>query len=170
MNTEWMGRYRPLVAALVQHANAAGRSASIKREIPDGIFLNSHEWQVLEYIVEHEWDDDCMLHISERLAIPQSTFSKSVKVLHGYGLVDKYQMLGNKKNIILKPTAFGKEVYSIRAPRTYERTFKPFFEALDELDDRSLDIVVNAICILNSKVGRQNPPRELVKMDEEQKP
>lgn len=165
MKTEWMGRYRPLVAALVQHGNAAARSQSIRRELPEGIVLNSQEWQVLEYIVEHENDDDCMLYISERLSIPQSTFSKAVKVLCSQKLIAKYQMIDNKKNIILKPTARGFEVYGIRAARTYERTFKPFFEALESLDDATLDTVVHAINILNGNVGKSDAPKELIRIE-----
>ena len=154
MKTEWMGRYRPLVAALVQHSNAASRSMGIKKEYPDGVSLTSTEWQVLEYIVEHETDDDCMLFISERLSLPQSTFSKAVKALCAAGLVDKYHMLSNRKNIILKPTKRGAEVYEVRARMLYEKTFKAFFEALESVDDDTLAVVAEAIGVLNGRVGK----------------
>ena len=166
MKTEWMGRYRPLVAALVQHSNAASRSMGIKKEYPDGVSLTSTEWQVLEYIVEHETDDDCMLFISERLSLPQSTFSKAVKALCAAGLVDKYHMLSNRKNIILKPTKKGAEVYEERAKMISEKNFKAFFAALEDVSDKDLETVVNAINILNGVFGKPQDQKEtLVKIE-----
>ena len=166
MKTEWMGRYRPLVAALVRHSNGVMRSQSTRREYPEGICLSSTEWQVLEYIVEHENDDDCMLFISERLSIPQSTFSKAVKTLSSLGLVDKYQMLSNKKNIILKPTKRGNEVYEERAKMIAEKNFRAFFEALEDISDKDLETMVNAINILNGVFGKPQDQKEtLVKIE-----
>ena len=66
MNTGWMGRYRPLVAALVRHANIVQRTLSVKNETAEGICLNAQEWQVLEYIIEHLNDDAHMNLISDK--------------------------------------------------------------------------------------------------------
>ena len=115
MNTEWMGRYRPLVAELVRHTNIVQRALGIKSEIGEGISLSVQEWQVFEYIIEHADDDAHMNLISDRLGIPQSSFSKMIKTLCGCGLVDKYQMINNKKNIILRPSERGREIYEKRA-------------------------------------------------------
>ena len=161
-----MGRYRPLVAALVRHSNGVMRSQGTRREYPEGVCLSSTEWQVLEYIVEHETDDDCMLFISERLGVPQSTFSKAVKTLSSLGLVDKYQMINNKKSIILKPTRRGSEVYETRSQMIYEKNFKAFFKALDTVDDETLSVVVDALNILNSVFGKpQDTKEKLVKIE-----
>ena len=166
MKTEWMGRYRPLVAALVRHSNGVVRGQGSKREYPEGISLSSTEWQVLEYIVEHENDDDCMLFISESLGIPQSTFSKAVKTLSSLGLIDRYQMINNRKNIILKPTKRGSEVYETRAQMIYEKNFKPFFEALETVDDETLGVIVNALNILNTIFDKpQYQKDKLVKLE-----
>ena len=81
METGWMGRYRPLVAELVRHSNITQRLSATRFSVADDICLNSQEWQVFEYILEHS-DDDAYMNmnmISERLGIAQSTFSKIVK-------------------------------------------------------------------------------------------
>ena len=96
MGTEWMGRYRPLVAALVRHSNINQRVSAVYVPVAGDICLRSQEWQVFEYILEHMDDDHHMNMISERLGIPQSTFSKIIKILCGYGLVDKYQTTDNR--------------------------------------------------------------------------
>lgn len=111
MQTEWMGRYRPLVAALVQHSNITARAASHSNEIGEGVFLNTVSWQVLEYLIEHEDDASCMNHISGALGIPQSSFSKIARQLTDLGLVERYQSTGNRKNIILKSTEKAHRIY-----------------------------------------------------------
>lgn len=166
MKTDWMGRYRPLVAALVRHSNGVVRGQGSRREYPEGVCLSSTEWQVLEYIVEHENDDYCMIFISERLGIPQSSFSKAVKTLSSMGLVDRYQMINNKKNVILKPSKLGSEVYEKRAQMIYEKNFKPFFTALDSVDDETLNVVVEALNILNTIFDKSQYQKDkLVKLE-----
>ncbi len=100
---EWMGRYRPLVAALVQHVNSVSKNG-VALFVYEDIYLTPNEWQVLEYIVEHREDDEHMTNMISSLAIPQSSFSRIQKKLCSMGLIERYQMTDNKKNIILKPT------------------------------------------------------------------
>ena len=69
MGTEWMGRYRPLVAALVKHTNVVQRAAGRTVRLSEEVSLSTQEWQVFEYILEHQDDDSCMNHISERLGM-----------------------------------------------------------------------------------------------------
>ncbi len=165
MNTEWMGRYRPLVAALVRHSNIMQRGLSAKTEIDEGICLNAQEWQVLEYIIEHMSDDAHMNLISDRLGIPQSSFSKMVKVLCAYGLVEKYQMTNNRKNIILRPSEYGVSFYSRHASSLMESTFSNFFAQLDAFSDEDILLFTHAIEMLNDDIpkGHKPAPVQLVK-------
>lgn len=167
MSTEWMGRYRPLVAALVQHTNIVQRTMSAKTDIVDGIRLTPQEWQVFEYIIEHLNDDAHMNLISERLGIPQSSFSKMVKVLCGYGLIDKYQMTNNRKNIILRPSDYGLEVYARNSSSVMDSTFADFFSQLDPLGDEDIALFTQALEKLSENVSDvfHAPSGELVKMD-----
>lgn len=165
---EWMGRYRPLVSALVRHTNINTKNMSNKMRLSDEIELTHQEWQVLEYIIEHEADDDRMIFISERLGIPQSSFSKTVKALCSYDLCEKYQMSGNRKNIILKPTEKGKEIYRDNSARLKNFAFQNFFDALEPLGDREIRLFIDALNILNKGLDAPTESinkRKLIKME-----
>ena len=154
-----MGRYRPIIAALVQHSNLVSRHMSGKMPLGDGIEVTHQEWQVLEYIIEHENNDDRMIYISERLGIPQSSFSKMVKTLCSYGLCERYQMIGNKKNIILKPTEKGKDIYRVCSTGIKDGGFQSFFDALSGLDDAQIEQFALALNGLNKtlEAGLEKP-------------
>ena len=97
--TEWMGRYRALVAAIVQHTNVVMEGESLRKYMYDGVYLSTKEWQVLEYIVEHREDDAKMIHMSEALGFHQSYFSKITRTLSNLGLVERFHIEGNKKDV-----------------------------------------------------------------------
>lgn len=167
MRTEWMGRYRELVAALVQHSNVTARTALEIHKTEKSLFLPQVPWQVLEYLIEHEGDDACMNHISEALGIPQSSFSKVARQLTDLGLVERYQRSANRKNIILKPTPLALEIYESQSRFVLDRFFRPFFDALEPLDDASLACVTEALRALNDRLSPPPPPPEeaLIKME-----
>lgn len=171
MESEWMGRYRPLVAALIRQTNIAISDLSVKHDIGNGIYLNNNEWQILEYIVEHRNDDDRMIYISQRLAIPQSTFSKVVKKLVAAKLVERYQMANNRKNIILKPTELGIDLYNENVKKIVAQRFAVFFKPLESLSDEALAAFTQALDALSDEIesseGLDDPEKriELIKLD-----
>lgn len=81
MDFMWMGRYRALVSELMRFSNVAVKDSTEKHDIGDGILINNVEWQILEYIVEHNSDEEKMILISDKLGIPQASFSKAAKNL-----------------------------------------------------------------------------------------
>lgn len=153
-----MGRYRPLVAELVRHSNITQRLSATRFPVADGINLNAQEWQVFEYILEHTDDDAYMNMISERLGIAQSTFSKIVKALCGYGLVNKYQTTRNRKNILLRPSEKGLEVYRNHSVDLNWNTFESFFDVLEPFSDEQIRTLVGAIRQLNEQLSKPNEP------------
>ncbi len=132
-----------------------------------GVMLTTLEWQILEYIVEHRFDDDRMIHISESLEIPQSTFSRTVKYLCAEGLVEKYQMSNNKKNIILKPSEKGIELYKTAYTSIIPQGFEQLFGALESLSDKDLETV--ALHVFNDKLNEDTsskaPEGTLIKIN-----
>lgn len=171
MIVSWMGRYRETVAALVRHGNTVARFQNTKSEIYPGIFLSQQEWQVLEYIVEHEDDDSNMNRISERLGIPQSTFSKTIKLLTGYRLVARFRISGNRKSIILKATQSGIEVYQSFSRVISGGAFQQFFDTLSVLTDEQLAVVAKAIAGMDDAINAsfaKSGKRELIRMDDDQ--
>lgn len=166
MGTEWMGRYRPLVAALVRHTNVVQRTAGRTVRLSDELSLTTQEWQVFEYILEHQDDDSCMNHISERLGIPQSTFSKITKYLCEQGLVDKYQTETNRKNIILRPSPDGVDLYRQQTSTVGLAMFGGFFRDLEGVSDEQLAAFTAALERLNASLaqnGRSGEKPRLIK-------
>ena len=163
---EWMGRYRPVVAALVQHVNSVSKSGVALYTYED-IYLTPNEWQVLEYIVEHREDDEHMANMISSLAIPQSSFSRIQKKLCSMGLLERYQMADNKKNIILKPTELALKVYEYHSDELYRIMFKPFFDELESFSDEELERFAHAIETLSKGAYREEDTKKtkLVKLE-----
>ena len=145
MDTSWMGRYRALIETLVRHRNAYARVMNNTTEVYGELSVSMLEWEVLEYIIEHEKDDASMARISEKLAISPSSFSKLSRGLCEKGLVAKYQMVGNRKNIILKPTEEGLHFYRQRVQILSQTIFKGFFEELEGFSDEDLGHIIAAL-------------------------
>lgn len=166
MKIEWMGRYRPFVRALVQHTNTVTRSALEKHEMRSGILLSAPEWQMLEYLIEHENDMHNMADISESLGIAQSSLSKYAKYLCGIGLVERYRMEGNRKNIILRPSDAGRDFYCTIVDAFMKDSFSILFQALEDVPDDMLDLVTRAITTYNASFTHPGDKKLVLLKDE----
>ena len=149
MDTQWMGRYRPLISALVQHANINLKLSRHRSSIGEGVELTSVEWQVLEAIIENQ-DEQSMIGISEKLGIPQSTFSRTVKSLCDLELAEKYQTEQNRKNILLSATPKALRLYQAKLEDASFGHFKHFFADLSSISDEDLRIFVHALNRFNA--------------------
>lgn len=168
MGTEWMGRYRPLVAALVLHSNIIHKGMNEKFDLGNGMVLSTHEWQVLEYIVEHKDDYFSMIQIARQLGIPQSSFSRIVGILNNYGLIDKYQVENNKKNVVVRPTDFALELYAKRSGSLDSRYFRVFFDALEGIEDADIVTFTEALNALTQAIisqPQEDSEPKLIKLD-----
>lgn len=161
---EWMGRYRPLVAALLQHANLAARIFSCPYEVAEGLMLKPHAWQVMEYLIEHETEIDCMNRVSEAVGIPQSSFSRIARELTDLGLVERYHTSANRKNVILIPTSRAHEVYLSHSRQFVEQIFQGFFDRLDRLDDDSILLISEALGEMNQTISQLTTPSEEIRL------
>lgn len=162
----WMGRYRPLVAALVQHVNTVSK-ASPPLHIYEDIYLAPNEWQVLEYIVEHREDDEHMNNMIHALAIPQSSFSRIQKKLNAMGLIERFQTSDNRKNIILKPTSLAIRAHEYHTQEMFRKLFKPFFDELEAFSDEDIRRFTHALETLSAGTQKDEIQKRstLVKID-----
>ncbi len=145
MELRWMGRYRKLVGQLFRYANIYVRFYNMELKGVDGVSLSAQSWQVLECIIEHEDDSLKMAELSRYLGMPQSTFSKYVKILVSQKLVERFRKEDNQKDIILRPSALGKSFYLERSKQLYENGFKDMFSSLEELSNEDLERVIRSI-------------------------
>jgi len=156
MSTEWMGRYRPLIAALVRHTNVANTGNVEKDDFGDGILLTPIAWQVLEYSIEHRDNTFSMTDIARTLGIPQSTFSKQVKDLVAYGFIDKFMATNNLKNVIVRPTEKGLNFYLRYNSSRNRGLFDDFFKVLDRISDEDIERFTAAINTLTDTLPPAN--------------
>lgn len=168
LSLSWMGRYRELVGALVQHTNITMQVAGVKDHVAEDIWLTPNEWQIMEYLIEHRDDDACMNHISDTLDLPQSSFSKTIKLLAAHGLVEKYHKENNQKNVLLKPTQKALDMYYEKKDTVKDDLFANFFRELDGMDEQALLQFTQALKNLN-KVLRQDSQRRLERWKEQRK-
>ena len=146
MDTRWMGRYRPFVAALVRHSNLSSRVSSRRMaHTSEEISLSPNEWQALEYLLEHQDEVENMAYISDQIGIATSTFSRLIRVLERLGFVEKFQKADNRKDIVLRITSAGRDYYYAEVKKRVGPLFEGCFVHLDTLSDAQLDQVVQSI-------------------------
>ncbi|MDX9826014.1 MAG: MarR family transcriptional regulator [Sphaerochaeta sp.] len=145
MELHWMGRYRKLVAQLIRYANIYVRGYNIELGGEEGVRLSAQSWQVLECIIEHENEILKMSELSRYLGMPQSTFSKYVKRLVEQKLVERYKRADNQKDIILRPSCFGRDFYIRKSKGLLELGYKEMFGLLADLSDDDLNRVTAAV-------------------------
>jgi len=143
MKLEWMGRYRELMGLLKKYVNLFANFGNKAVTDKLGLRLTSQQWQTLECIVEYEDENKNMVFMANKIGLKKSTFSKYVKVLDNYGLVERYQQQGNHKDIILKPSEKGRIYYKDRSKIILESAWKEAFAVLDKLSDENLAIIID---------------------------
>ena len=145
MDTEWMGRYKNLVAAMIMHSNVVVKGLADRRDIGDGIMLNTQELQTLEYVLDRKDENYSMNEAARALGIPPSTFSRIVSKLKRHGLISRFQTVDNRKNIILRPTQYAEDVYSRFDNSKILDIFRTFFKDLEPLSDEDIEIAAKAL-------------------------
>lgn len=167
MGTEWMGRYRNMVEAMIRFGNVYAQTLSEPGFIECSAEITGEELQVLEYILENEVLHLNMAEIAKRLSIPQSSFSKLVKRLTQKGLLEKYHSKSNRKNVIICVSEYGKKVYDEYVQSSVNGKWGRMFENLDDISEDSLAAftqALNGFCedVLQKKSRGEEKEEELL--------
>lgn len=138
MYLEWMGKNRAFVEKFIRYANTY--AAVYKKEALYGtdIPISFEQVQVLEYLLENEQLNQNMSMIASRLGITPSNFTRIVNKLSGKKLLEKYYVEGNRKNIVIRVTDFGKEQYSSYSKWIYENSFSKLFVHMEKVPEEIL--------------------------------
>lgn len=148
MKLAWLGRYRKLIGALMKNGNLYSR-ASVKRNTYElGVEITAMEWQVLETIYEHDEQILNMAQLSATLGLAHSNFSKYVKTLCELGLVDRFTRRDNSKDIVLRLSEKGKQLYTIRA-NAMTKEYLEIFRTLEDVPDEYLEKFCNFLQAMN---------------------
>ena len=133
MRLEWLGKYGDFVEKLVHYGNAYAQNYNTERSFGVGASFSASDIQTLEYILTNQDKNQNMAEMAYYLGIPASTFSKNVNKMMKKGLVEKYHISTNRKEIILRVSDFGKDVYEQYSRFAYERLYKDVFSVLDQV-------------------------------------
>lgn len=146
MELKWMGRYRGVVEQLIRYCNVYAGVYKKETLYPKtNVAVSYSQVQVLEYLLENEELNQNMSTIAKRLGITLSSFSKMINVLTEKGLVEKYYIEGNKKNIIVHINDRGRALYEEYTQYIVKRHFAAMFDALRDLPDEYLPMLADAL-------------------------
>lgn len=145
MKLEWMGSYRGLLEKLIRYCNVY--AAVYKEEIDYGLEepFSFAQIQVLEYLLENEELNQNMSTIACRLGVSLSTFSKMVSKLTDKGLLEKFYLEGNRKNIVVRVSQRGRELYGEYSQRVLEEHFSHMFDVLNTIPEEYIASFVQAL-------------------------
>lgn len=145
MKLEWLGEYRDFVEKMIKFGNAYASRYQKERYFGSEIPFSPSQLQTMEYILESEDKNQNMAEIAARLGMSPSTFSKNVKKMIDKGLLEKYRTIDNRKNIIVKVSPLGREVYETYSRFALEHRFDPLFCMLDEIPREYVDKFTNLV-------------------------
>ena len=112
--------------------------------------VSSSQIQVLEYVLEVE--NQKMSDIAKRLGITKSALSQIAKKLEEKGWLEKYRCNNNKKEIFLKVTPQGKNVYITYSKAMHEFFFKDIFDISKQIPKKYSDIFIKMFDIMADKL------------------
>lgn len=135
---EWLGKYRNFFDAVYRAANAYSQACRLEL-VGENVSFNAYEVQIMEHIMEHE--NENMKWHAHSLGLSPSTYTKHVQKLVEKGLVEKFHIEGNRKNIVLRVTDFAKQEYQLYSDDAYESFFKELFEKLDTYSDEEIQLM-----------------------------
>lgn len=138
MYLEWMGKNRAFVEKFIRYSNTYAAIYKKEQLYGTDIPISFEQVQVLEYLLENEQLNQNMSMIASRLGITPSNFTRIVNKLSGKKLLEKYYVEGNRKNIVIRVTDFGKEQYSSYSKWIYENSFSKLFARIEKVPEEIL--------------------------------
>ena len=145
MQLEWMGEYRDVVEGLIHYCNVYAGVYKKEQTHGTNVSFSFAQIQVLEYLLENEELNQNMSCIATRLGITFSTFSKVVNKLESKGLLEKYFLEGNKKNIVVRVSELGRQVYATYSEEILRTHFSGMFEVLKDIPKEYLPVFAKAL-------------------------
>lgn len=171
MKLDWMGNHRALIEKIIRYGNAYSNTYKLQRSYGTDVMFSASQIQTLEYILEAEAEEEKMSEMAARLGVSRSTFSKNVKNLMEKGLLEKYHLSGNRKDIYVKPSTKGREVYAKYTAFVRELCFDEIFKYADTISEadkesftRILDVLADVLVWYGEK---KQGPRKLIKINRE---
>ncbi|SDC86441.1 MarR family protein [Paenibacillus sp. CF095] len=169
MKLDWMGDHRELIEKIIKYGNAYSNTYKLQRSYGTDMMFSASQIQTLEYILEAEDKEEKMSEMAARLGVSRSTFSKNVKNLTEKGLLEKFHLSGNRKDIYVKPSPKGREVYAKYTEFVRELCFDEIFKYADQISEvdkqnfvRIMDLFADVLVWYGEK---EQEARKLIRID-----
>ena len=133
MTLDWLGKHEYFISKLMKFGNAYALNYSTERDLGLGVSFSASELQTLEYILINEDRYLKMAEMAAQLGITTSTFSKNINKMVKKRLLDKYHMSNNKKEVIVRVSDYGKEIYREYCTIVKEKIYDQVFMILDQI-------------------------------------
>lgn len=133
MELSWMGEHRELIEKIIKFGNAYTFCYKAQLDYNTDMVFSAAQIQTLEYILESEEKNEKMSDMAQRLGVSKSTFSRNVKTLTEKGLLERYQKGDNKKNIYVKPSEKGRQIYEKYTECALDVCFREMFSIADRI-------------------------------------
>ncbi|QOS78053.1 winged helix-turn-helix transcriptional regulator [Paenibacillus sp. JNUCC31] len=170
MKLDWMGDHRDLIEKIIKYGNAYSNTYKLQRSYGTDMTFSASQIQTLEYILEAEDQEEKMSEMAARLGVSRSTFSKNVKNLKEKGLLEKYHLSGNRKDIYVKPSDKGREVYANYTEFVRKLCFDDIFKQADQISEANKESFIRIMDLLADVLvwygEKEQEPRKLIKMDD----
>lgn len=158
MGLEWLGKYQELIGKLMKFGNAYAQNFNVARDYDGGVSLSASEVQTMECILQNEDKNLNMAETAARIGLSPSTFSKNVHRMEARGLLEKYHASNNKKDIIIRVSDHGREVYAAYCRYACQALFERIFSILDEIPPEYIDRFAQVLDISAGATYKTEPP------------
>lgn len=158
MTLDWLGKHEYFISKLMKFGNAYALNYSTERDLGLGVSFSASELQTLEYILINEDRYLKMAEMAAQLGITTSTFSKNINKMVKKRLLDKYHMSNNKKEVIVRVSDYGKEIYREYCTIVKEKIYDQVFMILDQIPaeyETAAADVIDLIAKENSNTATQ---------------
>ncbi len=151
MALSWLGRHENFISMLMRFGNAYALNYNTERDLGLGVSFSASEVQTIEYILKNEDRYPKMAEIAAGMDIPASTFSKNIARMVEKGLLEKFHMSNNRKEIILRVSEYGREVYEKYCRFIMTEVYAQAFEMLDSMPAEYEETAARAIELIAKK-------------------
>ena len=151
-----MEPYRDIIGDFYRSAN--GYSQICKSEIfGASVSFSPYEVQIIEHILEHAEEHRNMKWYASQLGLSQATYSKYVQKLVDKGLLEKYHVSRNKKDVILMVSPLGLKEYGEYSALAASRLFADLFGYLGSLSAEELTAVKKVFSLFGRMHAEKRP-------------
>lgn len=164
MALSWLGKYESFIASLMHYGNAYAQNYNTERDLGLSASFSASEIQALEYIMLNEDKNENMASLAAHMGIPSSTFSKNISKMVKKGLLEKYRISTNRKEVIVRVSDLGRTVYEQYSRYAMEHLYSDVFARLDNIPEEYI-AKFTEVLELCASANRQTSEPTLIKIE-----